>query len=339
MESKANTHLTDTRSGRNNCLNLLKCIACFGVVFMHVTFPGIFGKVVSGISTCAVPLFFMIAGYYSYGCTTEKIKARFRKIVKILIFAIVVWFPYMFVVNKFNNTLDSWLADVFSWKTPIKFFVFCTIDWARPLWYLIAMAEAYFVWMYIVKDKKETTAIKFTWLLFIISSVLTVFVDSLGLNWSYKINFICKAMPWFMFGYLVNERFESKLYNVKNTNLFIFVIIGWIIILSVILETPVDFSSLGLLLAAPSLFLIGVKNCSINISKPVEYIAEKLSLFIYIFHSLVSSVISYAARFIGIDKVGIYSYIHPIITLFATIMVAMILELVFRYKVLRRIIR
>ena len=64
----------DRQTSRNNCINVLKLIACFGVVFIHVTFPGTMGQVVKFASTFGVPLFMMIAGYYSYGCTVEKSK-------------------------------------------------------------------------------------------------------------------------------------------------------------------------------------------------------------------------------------------------------------------------
>ena len=74
---------------RNECLNLLKCAACFGVVFIHVPFPGYLGDVIKSLSMFAVPLFYMIAGYYSYGCDYEKIKRRFIKICKIFVFGYV----------------------------------------------------------------------------------------------------------------------------------------------------------------------------------------------------------------------------------------------------------
>ena len=329
----------DRQTDRNNCLNILKCAACFGVVFIHITFPGILGDIVKYVSIFAVPLFFMIAGYYSFGCTYDKIKKRFIKIIKILIFAIIWWFLYNFASHIYSGTLIEWLASFFTWKTLVKFFAFCTISWAIPLWYLIAMAETYFVWIYIVKHEAEDKATKFTYLLFIFGTVLTVIVESLGLNWSYKINFLCRAMPWFMFGYLVNDRYESKFENVKSSMLFLLAVIGWIITLSaVILKTAVNYYYVGVLLTAPSLFLIGVKNSNIKISKPVEYISEKLSLYIYIFHVLVSSALGFVIRIIGIDRNGVYAFFHPILTLITSIAVAMAFAQITRNRKLRMII-
>lgn len=331
---------TENLTGRNNCLNLLKCIACIGVVFVHVTFPGTFGEIVKyTASAFAVPLFFMIAGYYSFGCTYNKIKKRFIKIVKILVFAIIWWFLYRSVLNIQDNTIIEWLASIFTWKTLVKFFAFCTISWAIPLWYLIAMAETYFVWMFIVQYKAEAKATNLTYLFFALGAILSVIVDTFGLNWSYKINFICRAMPWFMFGYLVKERYESELPDIKNTTLLSIAIVGWIISLSaIILKTPVNYYYVGVLLTAPSLFLIGVKNSNIRISRAVEYIAEKLSLFIYIFHSIVSAGVKTIVKTAGIDTSGVYNYIHPVLTLAATIAVAMVFSYIFKNKKLKAII-
>ena len=54
MTVEQGTVLVDGRTGRNNCLNLLKCIACFGVVFNHVMFPGTLGQIIKYASTFEV---------------------------------------------------------------------------------------------------------------------------------------------------------------------------------------------------------------------------------------------------------------------------------------------
>ena len=86
------------------------------------------------------------------------------------------------------------------------------------------------------------------------------------------------------------------------------------------------------------MFLTGIKNRNIRISRPVEYIAEKLSLFIYIFHAPVSFAVSIAAKSAGISKSGAYLYLRPIITLIASIAVAVVFELIFRNRKLRKLI-
>lgn len=67
-------------------LNLLKGFACIGVVFIHVSFPGVIGGIIKHASAYAVPIFFLIAGYYSFSKNLNTIKRKLIKIVKIFIF-------------------------------------------------------------------------------------------------------------------------------------------------------------------------------------------------------------------------------------------------------------
>lgn len=58
------------------------------------------------------------------------------------------------------DSIWEWLLSVFSVKSIIKLLVFCTVDFAIPLWYLIAMAETYVFWLIIVKHKKEAETLR-----------------------------------------------------------------------------------------------------------------------------------------------------------------------------------
>ena len=49
----------------NRLLNVLKGIACLLVVFIHVPFPGVFGRNIAKIGDVAVPFFFLISGWYA----------------------------------------------------------------------------------------------------------------------------------------------------------------------------------------------------------------------------------------------------------------------------------
>ncbi len=324
---------------RNSCLNLLKCIACFGVVFIHVTFPGVFGDIVKYISIFAVPLFMMIAGYYSHGCDERKIKQRLVKILKILLFGYVCFFAFNVFFAIRDNSLLQWLSANYSWENYILFFCFCTIRWAIPLWYLIAMAETYFFWKIVVRRKLQCAVLKSTLFLFIVGAGLTVFVETKGLDWSYKINFIGRALPWFMFGYIIKEKYDIRLKKVSTIKLLLIALLGWIITLSaILLNTKVNYNYVGVLLTAPALFMIGIKNADMKVNSIVEFIGDKLSLFIYILHPLVSTLVIYMIKFFGINGEGSYLYVHPIITLIVTIGVALLFYLVFKNEKIRRLL-
>lgn len=60
---------------RNNNLDILKAISAFLVVCIHIKFPGKFGEYINIIAALAVPIFFMITGYY-YENMKKKGKSR-----------------------------------------------------------------------------------------------------------------------------------------------------------------------------------------------------------------------------------------------------------------------
>ena len=141
---------------KNDVLDLFKGLACISVVFVHVHFPGIVGIIVHrSFASFAVPLFLMVAGYFAFGKDEAVIKRRLFKILKIFLWSYAVFLVLHILFKIQQGVVAEWLSLNFNYTTPIKYIVFCTIDFAIPLWYLIAMVETYFVWYFVVKYKKE----------------------------------------------------------------------------------------------------------------------------------------------------------------------------------------
>lgn len=326
---------------RNTCLNVLKCIACISVVFIHVTFPGVVGNIVKNIALFAVPTFFMIAGYYYHGCDYKKIKSRFFKIVKILIFGIIVFFVYQLMCCILNGNVTEWLASLFSLEKLFYFFGFCTIGWAIPLWYLIAMAETYLVWIFVVKKNLQEKFVLTTVPLFAIGTALSLYVESTGVDWSYKINFVCRALLWFMLGYLVKSKYESKLNSVNNITFICLAVVGSLITVSdIFIDVTVKYAYIGVLLTAPSLFLLAIKNPKVKFGNAIDYIGDKLSLFIYILHVPIFNVLTIVCEHFGLNikALGVISYIYPIMILIVAVVVAIVVEHIFRNKHMKKLL-
>ena len=51
---------------KHDGINMLKGIACIIVVFLHVPFPGLLGKLISFELNFSVPIFFMISGFFAF---------------------------------------------------------------------------------------------------------------------------------------------------------------------------------------------------------------------------------------------------------------------------------
>lgn len=50
----------------NKCFNIEKAIAAYAIIFIHCLFPSKLGIIFDCIGRFAVPLFFIISGYFCY---------------------------------------------------------------------------------------------------------------------------------------------------------------------------------------------------------------------------------------------------------------------------------
>ena len=105
----------------NKCLNFAKGVACILVVFIHCQFPPPVGRYVISIARAAVPLFFMVSGYFCfYGDRQrlfERLPQKIRHIARLSIGAVVLYIVWDLV--KLLLTQSSFYA----WTG--KF----TVDW------------------------------------------------------------------------------------------------------------------------------------------------------------------------------------------------------------------
>lgn len=313
----------------NKSINFFKGILCIGVIFIHIPFPGTFGLILKKIFSCAVPFFAMIAGYYAYKKDIKTIIRRTKKISFYLIFSYLLYFILNIVINIFKGNLYKWLfTSVLNVYAIAKMIFFCYVDFALPLWYLIAMLETYLIWIIVIKLKKEKSFLKFMPILFLVQIISVIYCESFSLSWYIKINFITRLLPWFLLGYHINYYSIQEKINIKKVHMFIGIIIGLIInILPTVINSKIDFSCIGYILTTPLLFCFCIKN-NHSIMKSIEYIGKRLSLYIYIFHLIIFQVISFLLfNIMKIDENNsIVSLLIPCIVCIITILFCFIFE-------------
>ena len=107
---------------RNKSLDAGKAMAAFGVVFIHVSFPGQTGQIIKALARSAVPFFFMVSGYFCYynrrntdrgKRITDKIPAKVQHILTLLAFAVLFYFLWesaMHLVEK--EAIGPWLQEM-----------------------------------------------------------------------------------------------------------------------------------------------------------------------------------------------------------------------------------
>jgi peptidoglycan/LPS O-acetylase OafA/YrhL len=71
------------------------------------------------------------------------------------------------------------------------------------------------------------------------------------------------------------------------------------------------------------LFLVAIKNPTVHINKAFEFIGDKLSLNVYIWHIIVARVISVFINHLGFAQNSIYLAIRPIFVVFFTLLLSL----------------
>ena len=137
---------------RTQSMECARLIASFFVVVIHVPFPGAFGNVISCLSRFAVPMFFAITGYFSFGADSRKLARRMGYIFRLNLLA-----TSLAILCKYQR-LSGWDAGVLlklqqlmpNRERTVRWIFLHVNPFSGELWYLTAIFFCYVgVWVYV----------------------------------------------------------------------------------------------------------------------------------------------------------------------------------------------
>ena len=303
---------------KNSTLELFKLLASYMVVFIHVLFHGKLGIIVDALARFAVPVFFLVSGFYSYQITCQKIRKRIRNIVTLLIFATVIFNIFDIAALLYWNRAGfvALLEKYTELSTYIHFLIFNLTVNASHVWYLWAVFYVYVIFYFVTKFQVKDKVIFPVSLLLLILHILLgegLSVAGIKLPIWYVRNFALMGIPFFSAGLFV-KKYESKFQFVPAYVIFASVIIG-------VSETVLSRCFLGENeLYIGSLFILFAIVCTFIQYKDVKYppfltALEGCSTYIYIFHLTISYVLYVIYGMLGIDVSGsvILENLHPLL--------------------------
>jgi surface polysaccharide O-acyltransferase-like enzyme len=284
--------------GRNASLDLLKIFMAFAVVGIHAHFLNEFSPNISYFFTqvlfrMAVPIFFMINGYYFYQliAAEKPIFPLIKHLSKLYLIWSFVYLYFMWPVEQ--NTYNP------------------LIHWGRVLiygyshlWYVPATIEAAML-MYIIKnisDKYKIILIFFSYgmgLFIEYSGTYHLFAGSVidrifNVDYIYR-NFLFFGFPMFSLGFLISKYHLNDKYTLQKIITLLF--FGLFLL---IFEVMVNLYFSGdktkgfdllfsLLILSPALFILVLKSKWITTSKTMS----DISTIIYFIHPLFISFVLY----------------------------------------------
>lgn len=310
-------------------LDALKGICALLVVLFHVPIPGKVGQIVILFAKCAVPIFFMISGYFlGKKHDTEKIlisiKKQLLKIIKLALCALALYLIFCLVLSY--KDIAGYLNSFFGINGLIRLFVFNEPIAGGHLWYLFAYIYALIILYWIVKYKKE----KYMYIYSIIGLVVYLTFGKYSniffgreFNYLYIRNFLFDALPYVSIGYYLANKDLSR---IKNSKLMCVIIISTV---ALILEyTLLNYFNVNTVYnnylfdtsLAISVLILCINNKNIFKDSFLYKLGNKDSLYIYIIHPMINTILNKMFAIVG--ATSIYSKVSWIVVLILSIIIS-----------------
>jgi len=317
-------------------LDYLKYIACFLVVNIHMELPKILDVLMSPLMKTAVPIFFMITGFfYTQTCNSGRSLKQIKKIAILALLANMLhigWTVFKHLLN--GSSLIEYLQKCLAPSNLVNLLFFNQPLWRISIWYINALLYV-LIFIFLIQKIGFKKLDKLHWAipLLLVGNLIfgtyapLLFSESFEL--CYSRNFLFCGLPYFLAGYcLYHFRFKVKRYVV-------------IIILVVCYLTSqaeialLHFNNLLLhqdhlistFFLSISLFMLFVQNNERFAGIKHSLIAElgrTCSFTIYITHSIIIEILAKIVAkangyVVGVDR--IYLWIGPIAVLLCSALI------------------
>lgn len=210
----------------------MKAFAAIGVVLIHFSFPGDFGRIIQLLARFGVPFFFMVSGYFcyksGYDFTMRNAIKKSIHITKIAAVAVAIYLIGNVVLNGFQAAINE-----LSLSNILKLIIFNAPQMTSAhLWFLFALIYAYILLAFILRILNRCIhGIEKSFL--VISAVLLVI--HVGLSYAFVIigrdlphplvrNAYVFALPFLLLGYYLHM--EKAKIKMKSRKIPVIAVVG-----------------------------------------------------------------------------------------------------------------
>ncbi len=279
-------------SSRMSSLDVMKCFAAFCVVWIH------FGSAwLSPVVRCAVPIFFVITGYY-YPAMVER--GRFwRHMRKLLVMVLCASAMYGVVELQHqlrHDTLQEWVQNTFRLRRILGLMVYDNDMFGFHLWYFWAVL--YDLTIFYLADKWRLSRL----LRIVAPLLLLLFFVSNFTPWYGKCrNFFFMGLPCMMVGRMIRENSDGRFHFLADRRyLWAYVAGALTLACGEMLTLHLLCSDRGIrdmyIFTLPMflpLFYFALRHTRFGDGTIWATIGSKYSAYIYIFHVLVARFLSH----------------------------------------------
>lgn len=316
---------------RNSTLDVLKLFAACMVVCIHVTFPGNLGMAVEALARFAVPLFFLVSGYFAWDASPEILRKRMGRLLLLLVSTALIYTAYntlgplwkgdvSALAQHFRRYLDgAVLLNLFFLNFPVH---------QEHLWYLLSMLYVYTIYYLLRKFRVSERRLDILCAcLLVLHLVLGEVLPFFGIAVPIPLvrNFLLMGLPFFGLGLFVRRQPEM-LRRMPSAAVALLIGTGTLEALGsrfLFGHRELYIGSVLILLGLTALFLKypGRKY------PPFLSVLADCGTYIYLFHPLTASVIKKGYALVGLswDASPALQMLHPLLVCLITTMGAWLL--------------
>ena len=291
------------KNSRKDSFDVVKCFAAFFVVQLH-TIPATVCPLLNVIARLAVPLFFLITGYY-YTSIVEKGKygVQLKKIFLLAIASSLFFWIYYGCMALKNNVFYQWFMDTFNSISILNWVLINDTPGIGHLWYLYAMLYS-FIAIYVIDKLSEGCK---------------------GSPYSWYRNWAFMVVPYILLGRIIFEYKEMLIYKLGGVKIVYFIpaatigLLGEYKLYEIVGMDPIRDHYVFIILMSGILFILALQYPYFGKGSVVAIIGREYSVFIYILHIFILRILSF---YIDFSSSLMIRFLCPIIVFVCTIVVA-----------------
>lgn len=330
---------------RNYSLDLLKLVSSFMVVCIHFRTYGVLGEMSIILARFAVPVFFMVSGYYAYSDNCIRIKRKISNIVRLYVYALVLYFCFNIAVKLLSGQGREaiWYVSTYlriRYVAPAV--LFNESITAMHLWFFGALIYSYVLRYFAVKFKvKDNILLVISCLLLMVHLALGIGLFAIGvelpafLQKNYIIrNFLFMGFPLFSIGGYIRKKEEALLCRFSGKLVFLFIVLG---VSEIFFVHGIDWTKdlyIGSLLLSFALFVLALK------MKDKSYNPRLISIFytstdVYLIHVMIGEILSRTV----LDNMMWYLYLKPVIIFAVSVVLSLLMNKIIYYKMKKALLK
>ena len=285
-------------STRQESFDFLKFFLAFLVVVIHTGFTGYAGLGINAFARIAVPMFFMITGYYLPVMSDEKFRKYLIKITCLTVFSTLFYILISYVQSQTGSHVSTdWFAQTFSMKRIFRLLLRNESVAGFHLWYFYALLYVLVI-IYITRKIRKMNILYMTIPFLFLGNYLLSYFNAI-----YYRNFLFLGLPYVLLGCLFRN-YENRILDMfqKSRTLIL-----WFVMLCISLCVEMLVYKLAgfmvrrdhYLFTLPMVacaFILALRNPHYGAGSFFAFAGKKYSAYIYILHVFVMTLLHYGLK-------------------------------------------